>query len=1005
MEFRLLGPVEALVDGEPIDIGRRRERLLLSVLLLDAGHPVPIQRLAELLWSDGRNPRDAAYVCASRLRGQLRAAGVELANTSAGYAVQVEPDTVDAHRFTRLVDRARNTADPAARAELLRQALDLWRGPALADVATEELRERLCAGLEEQRLAALESRVETDLELGRHHELIAELADLTAAHPDRERLTAARMLALYRADRQADALRAYQHAAAALAEDTGLDPGSHLVELHGSILRNDPALALSAPTPAGPAQLPADLATFTGRVAEVDAMVALARGDADQPGTVVISAIDGMAGVGKSALAVHAAHRLAADFPDGQLFVDLHGHTPGMPPEDPADALDHMLRSMCTPGEQIPHTVEQRAALLRTTLHDRRVLVVLDNALDETQVRPLLPGTPGCLVLVTSRRRLADLEDARPISLDLLSPGDAVELFCRAAGPHRLDGQPAELVDEIVALCGRLPLAIRIAAARLRHRPAWALADLAERLRDQQHRLAELQSGPRSVTAAIDLSYAQLDPEQQRMFRLLGLHPGPDIDVFAAAALADLTAHRAARLLDDLLDVHLLLQRRPNRYRFHDLVGTHAAETCDRLEPAAARHDAVTRLFDHYAHTASTAMDVLYPHEAANRPRGATRPTPAPTLADRASAVAWLDAELVNLFAVAYSGQPAHTLHLSETLHRHLRTRSRYTDAEGLHDHARLVARQAGDRCGEQNALNRLGHIHRMRERYAAATDCFEQALLIARAIGDRGGEHHALFGLGQIYRLQGRYESAIERYQEALAIARAVGNQAGVLTPLVALAHAHRVQGQDALATDCIEQALVIARAIGDRAGEGNVLDAMGDLERAKGRYALAADCYRQSLAIARDLGHRVGELGALWAIGHAYRLQGRYAEAADCYRQVADSAREIGHRNSEFEASYGLGQLHVATGRPDQALEHHDRAIAIAREIGQLPDEVRAHAGKADAHRALGQLDEARQHWQRSTAILADLGLTGIDEVDLDELRARLAETDLGLERTTLS
>jgi tetratricopeptide (TPR) repeat protein len=555
-----------------------------------------------------------------------------------------------------------------------------------------------------------------------------------------------------------------------------------------------------------------------------------------------------------------------------------------------------------------------------------------------------------------------------------------------------------------VALCGRLPLAIRIAAARLRHRPVWTLTDLAERLRDQQHRLAELRSGRRSVTAAIDLSYDQLDAEQQRMFRLLRLHPGPDIDTFAAAALADVPEQRAARLLDDLLDVHLLLQRQSNRYRFHDLVGAHAADTCCRLEPATARQDAVARLFDHYAHTASVAMDVAYPHESANRPRLPAPRAPAPPLDDRMSAAAWLDAELTNLFAVARSGPPSHTLHLSETLHRHLRTRSRYTDAESLHDHALRVARRVRDRHGEQNALNRLGHMHRMRERYEAATRCFEEALHNSRTVGYRVGEHDALFGLGQIHRLQGRYEPATDLFRQVLVIAREVGNRGGELIALVALGHTLRSQGRHDEATGYFDQGLTIARATGDRGGECNVLDAMGDLARNRGSFGPAAGFYRQSLAIARELGHRVGELGALWGLGHAYRMQGDHDAATDCYRQVAEHAREIGHRNSEFEASYGLGQVHGATGRPDQALVHHDRALAIARELGQLPDQIRAHAGMACAHCDLGQPDQARRHWQRSLAILAQLGLTRIDEVDAGRLRTRLAELDgHRLQRTT--
>jgi DNA-binding SARP family transcriptional activator/tetratricopeptide (TPR) repeat protein len=994
MEFRVLGPVEAVVDETPVELGRRRERLLLAVLLLNPNQPVSVERLADLLWCDGQNPRDAVYVSASRLRKQLRAAHVELSRSPAGYTLVVDPGTVDAHRFTRYLDQARRAADPATRADLLHQALRLWRGPALADVASGELRERLCAGLEEQRLTALESRVEADLALGRQHDLVAELAELATAHPERERLVAARMLALYRAGRQNDALTVYRQAATTLAATTGLDPGPALTTMQVAILRNDPMLAAdgnSRPPQAHPrpAQLPTDLATFTGREAELDALLTPDNDD-ECPSAVVISAIDGMAGIGKSALAVHAAHRLASRFPDGQLFVDLHGHTPGMRPVDPVDALDHMLRSL---GAQIPHTVAERAALLRTTLHGQRVLVVLDNALDAAQVRPLLPGTPGCLVLVTSRRRLADLDDARPISLDLLPTPDAVTLFERTAGADRLAGQPAELVTEIVALCGWLPLAIRIAAARLRHRQVWTLTDLVERLRDQQHRLAELRSGERSITAAIDVSYSHLDPRQQQVFRLLRLHPGPDIDAVAVAALTGLSEHDAARLLDDLLDVHLLQQRQPGRYRFHDLVGEYAAAACARLDPPGARQAAVTRLSDHYARTASAATDVAYPHEADQRPRLPASPTPVRVFADRVSATTWLDAELTNLFAIAHH-DAAHTLHLSETLQRHLRTRGRYTEAEALHDHALRTARRTGNRRGEQDALNRLGHVHRMREQHETAVDCFQHALLIARAEGDRGGEHDALLGLGHVHRLQGRYAAATETYRQVLVIARALGNHSGELITLVSLGHTQRVQGQHDSAIECLEQALAIARAINDANGECTVLDAIGDLAREQGRYELAIEQHEQSLAIARRQGHRVGELNALWGLGHAHRLHGELETATAQYQEVLDVSREIGHHNSEFEAHYGLGQLALATGHPEQAAHHHSRALDIACELDQLPDQARAHAGTAAAHHAVARSDLAHPHWQRCLTILTDLNLTNLDEVNAEHIRTLLAK-----------
>jgi tetratricopeptide (TPR) repeat protein len=1000
MEFRLLGPVEAVVDGRQVPVGRRRERSILAVLLLAAGRPVSVPRLAELLEDreSVRSPRDAIYVYASRLRRCLRTVGVELTSTPAGYAVLVDPDAVDAHRFDRLVSRANGTADAVQRAKLLDLALGLWRGPALADVATSELREQLCARLEEQRIAAHESRAETYLELGRHDELLAELAELTRSYPGRERLVAARMLALYRTGRQTEALEVFQQTAGSLADGLGLDPGPRLVELHTAILRNDAdliAVEARRPTPPRPAELPGDLATFTGRATELESLLAVGPGE-ESPTAVVISSIDGMAGIGKTALAVHAAHRLADHFPDGHLFVELHGCTPGMTPAAPADVLDRLLRSLEIPSARIPHTEDERAALWRTSMTGRRMIVVLDDALDEAQVRPLLPGTPGSLVLVTSRRRLTGLDDVRPVSLDVLPLPDATALFRRVAAKDGLGEQQAELIDEIVGLCGRLPLAIRIAAARLRHRPTWTLAHLADRLRDQQHRLTELESGRRSVTAALDLSCRLLEPDRQRLFQLLGLHPGPDFDTHAAAALADITPHRAARLLDDLFDVHLVQQVRPNRYRFHDLVRVHAANTCAELEPEAERRQASTRLFDYYAATASVAMDMLYPYETDVRPRLPVPAGPRPTIGDEAAAAAWLDAELTNLFAVAQCDRPTHALHLSATLHRHLRTRGRYRTAETLHSRALHAARQTGDRVAELDTLNRLGHVHRMQERYGAAIDCFQQAIKLANETRHRVGEHDALWGLGQLNRLQGRHAVAVDCFQDALAIARAIGDRAREINALVGLGFAHRVQGEHAASLECFQNALPLARATGNRTGEHNALEGVGSVYGTQRRYDLAADCHRQSLSIARAIGHRVGEANSMLSLGHAYRLQGRYEEAVDYYRQAMDLARELDHRNIEFEAHYGLGLTDLSIGRADEALAHLRHALDLACELGQVPDQSRAHDGLARTYHALGRPELARQHWQRTLTILADLGLTQIEEIDATEINAQLDDLE---------
>ena len=371
---------------------------------------------------------------------------------------------------------------------------------------------------------------------------------------------------------------------------------------------------------------------------------------------------------------------MADRYPDGQLFIDLHGYTEGVAPVGPGEALDWMLRSLGVAGDRIPTGLDERAALYRSRLAEQRMVIVLDNAATEAQVKPLLPGAPGCVVLVTSRRRLAGLDHTHALSLDILPPVDAIALLRHNTGDSRLAGQPPELVAELVELCGRLPLAIRIAAARLRSHPTWDLDHLVRRLRDQQHRLAELEAGQRSVTAALDLSYQDLDADEQRTYRLLGLHPGSDIEPYAAAALLDTTLHEAGRALEQLMEAHLLQEPVPGRYLFHDLVRAHAAHTANRTETSHDGHAALDRLLDYYRHTAAVAMDAAYPYEREYRPPVPPARTPEPDVSEPATALEWLDSELPNLLAAArdaanMTGQQ-HLLHLSTILRRHLRTRA-----------------------------------------------------------------------------------------------------------------------------------------------------------------------------------------------------------------------------------------------------------------------------------------------------------------------------------------
>jgi tetratricopeptide (TPR) repeat protein/DNA-binding SARP family transcriptional activator len=1038
MEFLLLGPVEFRAAGRSVPLGGARQRSVVAALAADAGGPVPVDTLIDRVW--GQSPpsrvRHALHVYIARLRGILRfeaadAAPPRVPLRSGAYQLDVDPDCVDLHRFRRLLGRAGDQECPdRQRATLLDRALALWRGPPLAGVPGEWAG-RAGRGWQLQQLDAAVAWAQACLRLGDPGTPLARLAQLAGEHPTVESLAAALMRALCATGRPSDALAHYDRLRRLLAEELGTDPGPELRRLHRQILNGVPAASAppvtSSSAPPVPRHLPAPPQAFTGRAPELSDL-----GRIHDASTVVITAIDGMAGVGKTALAVHAAHRIAGRYPDGQLFIDLHGYTQGVAPIEPAEALDHLLRALGIPGTQIPTSLDQRAALYRSRLADQQMLIVLDNAATETQVQPLLPGSPGCLVLITSRRRLAGLDHTHTLSLDTLPTPDAVTLLRHTAGEDRLAGQPPELLTELVDLCGRLPLAIRIAAARLRSHPTWRVSHLVERLRDRQHRLGELAAGHRSVTAALDLSYQHLSPDQQQAYRLLGRHPGPEFDAYATAALLDATLLHAGRVLDQLLEAHLLHEPTPGRYRFHDLTRAHAAHM------AQAADAALERLLDYYLHTAATAMDAAYPYERAHRPQVPPARTPGPELIEPAAALAWLDTELPNLLAATDHGRPAYLPHLSTILHRHLLSRGRYHDAESLHQQAlattrvvgdqtgqlhalsglgdsrwRLgryeqaadqyqqalqIARGTGNRSGELTALSGLGDVCWRLGRHGQAADQYQQALQIARGTGNRSGELHALDGLGDIHLLQGRYAQAADQYQQVLRIARGTGNRSGELHALSGLGQIHRRQGRHGQAADHFEQALRIARSTGNCSGELTALDGLGWISRLQGRYEQAADHFRHMLRIARAIGHRSGELGALSGLGQIRRGQGRHAQSANHYQRLLDLAQSSGDRNWQFEAWQGLGRLSYATGDLDAAIAQHERALMLAGELSQPDDEARAHDGLAHAHYARGQHEPARQHWQRALNLLTDLAVDHTDEEETTTvaIRARLAGLD---------
>ena len=1050
MDFRLLGDVEVWRDGSQLPLGGK-QRAVLAVLLHQANAVVARSEIIRLAWGGqaGDTPRTVSDLVAdyvSRLRTAFKNAGaadeVRLTARAPGYAIEVAEEAVDWHRFRRLVSQARtahDTADTADAARLLHRALALWRGPALADLAGSSL-DPIRAQMEERRLAAAEELGTVELGRDGADRVVQLLAELAARQPTRERLAALLIRALQATGRRDEAVAVYQRTRRQLADQLGLDPTDVLEEAYRALLSGQPAAAhrafgQAAGPPGPPAQLPLDTSNFTGRTGELDQLLGLVAADPPDtdgrtPRQGVICAVDGMAGVGKTALAVHAARRMTSWFPDGQLFLDLHGYTDHIPPVEPGEALDRLLRAIGVPGDLIPRHLDDRAALYRDRLAGRRILILLDNARSADQVRPLLPAA-GCLVLVTSRRRLTALDDALPLPLDTLPVPDAVALFGKVAGAGRVAGAH-DVVERIVELCGRLPLAIRIAAARLRNHPVWTVGHLADRLADACDQLGELDDGERSIAAAFTLSYRDLGPEQRRMFRLLGLVPGRDSDAHAAAALVQASVGDAGRLLEELLDAHLLAQESVGRYRFHDLMRAYAATLATIEDTAADQRAALTRLLDHQLYTAAAAVDTLFPHERHRRPQVPAPASAIPAVGVPTLARAWLDAERANLTAAAaYAvghGWSAHARDLEATLWRYLITSAHYADALTLHGHALRAARDQGDREGEGIALDHLGSAYRRLGRYDEALEHFRQALAASREVGNRGQEAITLTNLGTTYGLQGRYEQAADHLRRALAIDREVGNQANEANTLSNLGNIYWLYGryddsldhyQQALgifseigdragegaalnnlgllherrgrydgALDHHRQALAILAEIGDRAGEGTALTNLGAIHHRRGRYDEALDHHQRALAICRAITHRPGEGEALSNLGSTYAALGRHREALDHYRQALAVARDVGDRILETAVFNALGETLRAAGQPDPALVRHRSALALARELGDRYEQARALDGIAALLHAAGEGDSAQRHWQDALAIYTDLGVP-----EAGRLRARLA------------
>jgi len=935
LEFGLLGPLVVRCGETVLAVPRGNQRTLLAALLVDANRVVPVDDIAETLWGAAAPPSAAATIrnYVKRLRQILSEAGRDrIGFRQGGYVISVSEDELDVSRFSSLLASARAAARVASwdqAAALAQEALRLWRGEPLADIESDALALRERPRLAELRLQSTEIRAEAELWLGRHGEVLAELQQLAADHPLREQLHAMLMLALYRCGRQAEALTAYQQARAVLVDELGIEPGKELRGLQQQILTADPSLDLprhegmadrvgaraaarpgagagGGPAREVPRQLPVATADFTGRATELQALTAmLDQAGADVPGTVVISAIGGTAGVGKTALALHWAHQIADRFSDGQLFVNLRGFDPSGAPATPAAAIRGFLDALGVPPERIPPLPEAQAGLYRTLLAGKRMLIVVDNARDEQQVRPLLPASPGTLVLVTSRSQLSGLavaDGARLISLEVLSHVEAVQLLNARLGPASAVGQRAT-VDQIAHLCADLPLALVIAAARAAARPRFPLAALAGELADAVGRVDALDAGDpsSSVRAVFSWSYRQLSDEAAQLFRLLGLHPGPDISVPAAASLAGIAQADARRLLQELARAHLMSERVPSRYAFHDLLRAYAADMARDTDSEAECDAAIGRVLDHYLHTAACSARLLNPAKkevVLVPPRSGTAPEQP---ADYRQALAWFEDEHQTLLAAitlaADSGFDTHVWRLAWALASFLDFRGHWQEWAMIQRTALNAATRLGDATAQATSNWLLATACAQLGDHDRARDHFATSLTLYQRIGNRFGEASVHQNLAEVDHNQARYADALRHAVQALRLFRAVGDKAGEAQTLNNIGWYHGHLGDFQQARAFCRQALTLCSETGNRWYEGSLWDSLGYAEHHLGNLAQAAACYQRALSLHQKSALCFNEADTLTHLGETRQAAGQLAQAREAWQQALTIFEDLQH------------------------------------------------------------------------------------------------------------
>lgn len=1001
-EILILGPVELRSGGRRDALGTAREGLALAALAVDAGRPVPLDTLIHRLWDDNppRKPRASLHVYAARIRRRLDSADgdVRLAQQAGSYTLEIDPDQVDLHRFQRLTAEARSLSDAGDDVQalaLLEEAEAGWRGEPLSGLPglwAESVRTNMA----EKHLAAKLTRIAVELRMGHFAELIPDLTTLLEQHPTDEGLAGHLMVADYGCGRQADALRVYDTVRRRLSEELGAEPGGALSRLQQLILNQAPVAELLArpePVSAAPHTLPSH-GELVGREREMRALQAPGPGGA----VIALQAISGMPGIGKSTLALHAARRLTPSFPSGQVHFDLEAHTPGRSPLTPQAALSALLRIFGVPASEIPGELGELVSLWRTLLATRRAVIVLDDAADAEQVRPLLPGDSPSLVIITSRRRLTGLPGVRSLFLDVMTADEADAMFRQLAGEERSRDQ-AE-VSEITRLCGNLPLAVELAAGRLVSRPSWTTAHLIRRLSREDGRLGEIRDGfSMEIVRAFEMSYHTLPADQRTAFRLLSLHLGPDFDLHAAAALLGREPDESERMLEELLDAHLIREPSPERYAYHDLLREFARTLTTTEDPPAVRDTAVERLIDFYTESCAQADRAVYPHHFQLDLFELLSDIRINGWDDAQGARQWLNDERAALIAAERRsrdhGNPAKAARLAHVLARFLDEEGYWPEAREMHTAAAAHWREEGNRQAEALALIDLGSARSHASDYEHAMEAGNSALDAAAAINDSQVAASAFHLLGVVYWNLGRLDDALAIQEKALELRRRSGDIWQLARCANNLGITHLFRANYSTSLEYFQSALAGFRETADLRQVSHVLNNMSDHALQMGDRDTARKLLPECIELLHITGGASDEATAQVNLADTMDAATEFEAILDLYRQALVTFHRLGDRRNACITLHGMGVAHQVAGLLAEAATHHQRALDLARSIGAAHEEAQAlrHLGMTE-HR-LGRLASARAHLEAAVALADRTGATKETAHALDSLALLCAET----------